>query len=144
MPRSASILLICAGTVLGIALGFRHALGLFLTPISLDLGIGRETFALGMGLMNLVWGLGAPFAGAIADRWGAGWVTAAGAALYAAGLAVLTLSGEGGQLIAGGVLIGLGLSSTGFTVVLGTVGRSVPEAQRSKALGLASMGGSIG
>lgn len=144
MPRSVWILLICGGVVLGIALGFRHSLGLFLTPISLDLGIGRETFALGMGLMNLVWGLGAPFAGAIADRYGALWITVAGGLLYAGGLAVLTLSGDGDQLIAGGVLIGLGLSSTGFTVVLGTVGRNVSEAHRSKALGIVSMGGSIG
>lgn len=144
MPRHTWILLIYAATVLGIAIGFRQALGLFLTPISMNLGIGRETFALGMGLMNLAWGIGAPFAGAIADRHGAVWVTVAGGVLYALGLAALTLSGSGEQLIAGGVLIGFGLSAAGFTVVLGTVARNVSEAHRSTALGIASMGGSIG
>lgn len=144
MPRRFWTPLICAAIVLGVAFGFRQALGLFLSPISMELGIGRETFALGMGLMNLVWGLGAPFAGAIADRYGAGWVTALGGALYAAGLAVLTLSGGGEQLLVAGVLIGLGLSATGFTVVLGTVGRITPERYRSTALGLVSAGGSVG
>lgn len=144
MARPLSLVLVCAGMVLGISLGFRQALGLFLTPITAEAGVGRETFALGMGLMNLVWGLGAPFAGAVTDRYGAGWVTVIGAVLYAAGLAVLTVSGDGGQMIAGGVLVGLGLSATGFTVVLGTVGRVVPEAQRSAALGLVAAGGSVG
>ena len=144
MTRPLLLLLGCAGMVLGISLGFRQALGLFLTPITAEPGVGRETFALGMGLMNLVWGLGAPFAGALTDRHGAGWVTVAGAVLYASGLAVLTISGDGGQMIAGGVLVGFGLSATGFTVVLGTVGRVVPEAQRSAALGLVAAGGSIG
>ncbi|MDA7949391.1 MAG: MFS transporter [Hyphomicrobiaceae bacterium] len=144
MARSILLLISCAGMMLGISLGFRQALGLFLTPITVEVGVGRESFALGMGLMNLVWGLGAPFAGALTDRYGAGWVTVAGALLYATGLAVLTISGDGGQLIAGGVLVGLGLSGTGFTVVLGTVGRIVPEAQRSAALGLVAAGGSIG
>lgn len=138
------LLLVCAGTILGIVFGFRQALGLFMTPISTDLGLGRETFALSMGLMNVFWGLGAPFAGAIADRHGAGRVAVAGGGLYALGLAAFTLSGDGGQLIAGGVLIGLGLSATGFTVVLGTVARNVPETYRSAALGIVSMGGSIG
>ena len=144
MARSLIVLIGCAGMVLGISLGFRQALGLFLTPITAEAGVGRETFALGMGLMNLVWGLGAPFAGAVTDRYGAGWVVVVGAVVYAAGLAVLTVSGDGGQMIAGGVLVGLGLSATGFTVVLGTVGRVVPEAQRSAALGLVAAGGSVG
>ncbi len=144
MARPLFLVLVCAGMVLGISLGFRQALGLFLTPITAEAGVGRETFALGMGLMNLVWGFGAPFAGAVTDRYGAGWVTVVGAVLYAAGLAVLTVSGDGGQMIAGGVLVGLGLSATGFTVVLGTVGRVVPAAQRSAALGLVAAGGSVG
>ena len=138
------LLLICAGAVLGITLGFRQALGLFMTPISMDLGVSRETFALSLGLMNLVWGLGAPFAGAVADRYGAGWVTVVGAALYAAGLAALATSESEGQILLGGVLIGLSVSATGFTVILGTVARNVPERYRSTALGIASMGGSIG
>jgi predicted MFS family arabinose efflux permease len=144
MNRSGWIMLICAASVLGVAFGFRQALGLFLSPISIDLGIGRASFALSLGLMNLCWGLGAPFAGAVADRYGAGWITVAGGVLYAAGLAVLATSGSEEQVLLSGVLIGFSLSATGFTVVLGTVARSVPDTHRSTALGIASMGGSVG
>lgn len=144
MKRPLWIIILCGGTIMGLAVGFRQGLGLFLTPISADLGIGRESFALGMGLMNLVWGLGAPFAGALADRFGAGRIAAAGGLCYASGLAAMLLSGDGGQLLLGGTLIGLGLSGAGFTVILGTVGRAAPPEKRSQALGLASVGGSVG
>ncbi|TQV75668.1 MFS transporter [Denitrobaculum tricleocarpae] len=144
MTRPLWILVFCAGAIMALSLGFRQSLGLFLTPISLDLGLGRGSFALGMGLMNLVWGALSPFAGAIADRYGAGRVAALGGLCYAGGLAALTLSGQGGQLLMGGLLIGAGLSGVGFSVILGTVGRAAPPERRSRALGLAAMGGSIG
>jgi predicted MFS family arabinose efflux permease len=144
MTRSLWIIVLCGGTVMALSLGLRQSLGLFLTPVSADLGIGRETFALAMGLMNLCWGLASPFAGAVADRHGAGRVAALGGLCYAAGLAAMTLSGDGGQLVLGGLLIGLGLSGAGFSVILGTVGRAAPPEKRSLALGVASMGGSIG
>ena len=92
MRRPLWIVLVCAGVCLGLTLGFRQALGLFLTPISLDLGIGREVFALSLGLSNLFWGITAPFAGAVADRLGAGRVVAAGGLCYAAGRRRLTFS----------------------------------------------------
>ncbi len=144
MHRPLWIVIVCAGACLGLTLGFRQTLGLFLTPISLDLGIGREVFALSLGLSNLFWGITAPFAGAVADRLGAGRVAAAGGVCYAAGLAAMTLSGDGGQLILGGLLIGIGMSGAGFTVVLGTVGRVAPPEKRGMALGAVAMGGSIG
>lgn len=144
MTRPFWIIVLSAGTIMGLAVGIRQSLGLFLTPITADLGVGRETFALGMGLMNLLWGLGSPFAGAIADRFGAGLVAAAGGVLYAVGLSTMALSGDGENLLLGGVLIGLGLSGTGFSVILGTVGRLAPPEKRGRALGIVSMGGSIG
>ncbi len=142
--RPLWIVVVAGGTIVGLAVGFRQSMGLFLPSISADLGIGRESFALGMGLMNLVWGVSAPFAGALADRHGAGRVTAGGGICYAVGLLVLTASGEGSQLLLGGALIGLGLSGAGYTVVLGTVGRLTPPEHRGRALGLVAMGGSIG
>ncbi|MCF8468664.1 MAG: MFS transporter [Sneathiella sp.] len=137
-------LLLCAGTILGLSVGYRQAMGLFLTPMTIELGVGRESFALAMGLMNLVWGLGAPIAGGIADKYGAGRVAAAGGILYAAGLLIMMMTDSGTELIIGGTLIGLGLSGSGFTVVLGTVGRLVAAEERSRALGIASVGGSLG
>ncbi|MGO1121155.1 MFS transporter [Rhodovibrionaceae bacterium A322] len=129
---------------MSISVGIRQALGLFLTPLTSDLNVGREMFALSMGMMNLLWGAGAPLAGAVADKYGARTVALLGGAFYAAGLVVMALSGSGDGLLLGGTLLGLGLSGSGFTVVLGTVGRLVPEARRSQALGIASVGGSIG
>ena len=138
------ILIVCAALIMGLSMGFRQSLGLFLSPITSAQGLGREAFALAMGLMNLVWGLASPLAGAVADRYGAGRVAATGGALYGAGLLALSWTGDGTQLHIGGALIGLGLSGSGFTVILGAVGRAVPEEKRSAALGLVTMGGSIG
>ncbi|MGI9384713.1 MAG: MFS transporter, partial [Methyloligellaceae bacterium] len=138
------IVIACAGAIMCVSVGARQSLGLFLTPISLDLGLGRETFALGMAVMNLLYGLGSPFAGAISDRFGAGRVVMVGALVYASGLMAMTLSGDGEQILLGGTLLGLGMSATGATVILGTVGRSVPAERRSRALGLVAMFGSTG
>ncbi len=68
VERRLWIAILCGGGILAVVVGLRQSLGLLLPPISAELGLGRETFALGIGLMNLVWGLGAPFAGALADR----------------------------------------------------------------------------
>ncbi len=144
MSQRLWIVIVCAGSIIGLSVGLRQAMGLFLDPVSIQLGLGRETFALAMGLMNLFWGLGAPFAGAVADRYGAGRVAVLGGAAYAAGLLIMMASPSGEHLLVGGTLIGFGLSGTAFTVVLGVVGRSAPTHLRSQALGLASVGGSIG
>ncbi len=144
MIRPLWIIILSAGTIMGLAVGFRHGLGLFLTPISADLGLGRESYALGIGVVNLVWGLASPFTGAIADRFGSGLVAAGGGMLYAAGLAAMTLSGDGHQFVLGGTLIGLGLSGAGFSVILGMVGRAAAPEKRGMALGIVSMGSSIG
>ena len=138
------LVIVCAGSILGLSMGLRQGMGLFLTPISMHLELGREALALAMGLMNLFWGLSAPAAGAISDRYGAIPVAVAGGLAYAAGLLVMMASQGSGHLLVGGVLIGLGLSGAAFTVVLGVVGRAAPVQLRSRALGLVSMGGSIG
>ena len=128
-----------------LALGIRQSFGLFLRPMTTDLGWGRETFSFAIAMQNLVWGLAMPFAGAIADRHGAGRVIAAGGLLYAIGLYLM------GQAtspllfnIAAGLLVGLGLSGTGFGVVLAVVARAYPPERRSVAVGLAGAAGSFG
>ena len=138
------LLIICAGSILGLTMGIRHGMGLFLTPISAHFGGGREAFALSMGLMNLFWGVAAPGAGAIADRYGPAKVAAAGGVAYAAGLLTMMVSNSTDHLLLGGVLVGFGLSGAAFTVVLGAVGRATPEHMRSRALGMVSVGGSVG
>lgn len=138
-------LMLGSSVVLALSLGIRHGFGLFLTPMSTEFGWGRETFALAIALQNLVWGLVQPFTGALADRIGAWRVITLGTGLYALGLLLMGFADTPLTLsLSSGVLMGLALSGTSFTVVLGAIGRAVPPQQRSLAMGLASAAGSLG
>ena len=128
-----------------LALGIRQSFGLFLRPMSMDLGWGREAFSFAIALQNLAWGLAMPFAGAIADRYGAGRVLVAGGVAYGLGLAGMAYAASPLALnLAAGLLIGLGLSCTGFGVVLAVVARAYPPEKRSVAVGIAGAAGSFG
>ena len=136
--------IICGGLILAIAVGIRQSFGLFLEPISTTLQIGRETFALSIGLVNLLWGALAPFTGALADKFGLKRVAIVGALFYSGGILILSNSASPQELLLGGIIIGSGLSGLGFTVILGAVGKFAPPEKRGTALGLTTMGGSIG
>ena len=143
--RLPVVVLIAGATILTLSIGIRNSFGLFLAPMSGDLGLGREIFALAIAVQNLLWGLTQPFFGAACDRWGSGRVVALGAVLYAAGLYQMAhASGPFDLYIGGGVLIGLGLSGTSFAAVLGSVGRNFPPEKRGLALGICTAGGSLG
>jgi predicted MFS family arabinose efflux permease len=131
--------------VLMLSIGTRQTFGLFLPPMTFDLGWTRETFGFAIALQNIVWGIGQPFAGAIADKFGAARVIAFGGASYALGLAMMAYSTTGLAFdLSAGILVGLGLSGTGFGVIMGVVGRAAAPAKRSAALGLVGAGGSFG
>ena len=143
--RTPLVMLAAAATVLSIALGIRHAFGLFLQPMSMEFGWGREVFALAIAMQNLVWGAAQPVTGILADRFGAAKTMIAGTALYVAGLVLMSMSSTPGALyLSVGVLLGLGLSGTTFAVVLGAVSRVAPPEQRSRAMGIATAIGSFG
>ena len=143
--RTPWVVLICGGLILMLALGTRQSFGLFLRPMTIDLGCGREVFSFAIALQNLVWGLGMPLAGAIADRYGAGRVLAVGGALYVLGTILMSQATTGAQLaLTGGVLLGLGLAGGSFMIVLAAFARLVPEERRSWAMGLATAAGSLG
>jgi MFS family permease len=147
MPGKAGLFWVTvqvAATILAINMGIRQTFGLFTVPVSGELGLGREVFSLSMALLNLVWGAAAPFAGAFADKYGARRVIFAGAASYVLGICLLASAGGQAALIAAGVLIGLGIAGTGFTVVLGVVGRAAPPEHRQRALAITTMGSAIG
>jgi predicted MFS family arabinose efflux permease len=135
---------LAGGTILALNMGIRQTFGLFLAPMTQDLQVSREVFALSIALLNLLWGIGAPFAGALSDKYGAKWVVISGAALYVAGLLVMANAGGEGGLILSGVMIGLGVAGTGFTAVFGVVGRAAPPEKRAQALSLTAMGSAIG
>ena len=90
--RAPVLILACGGVILGLALGTRQSFGLFLRPMSLELGWGREAFSFAIALQNLVWGCAMPFLGAVADRYGAGRVLTAGGLAYGAGLLAMAYS----------------------------------------------------
>ena len=128
-----------------LALGTRQSFGLFLRPMTIDLGCGREVFSFAIALQNLVWGLGMPLAGAIADRYGAGRVLTLGGLAYGLGLISMAYSTTPLELnVTTGLLIGLGLACTGFGVVLAVVARAFPPESRSFAVGITGACGSIG
>ena len=131
--------------VLMLAIGTRQCFGLFLQPMTMDLGWTRETFGFAIAVQNIVWGLGQPFAGAVADKFGAARVIVAGGFFYALGLLLMAYSTTGIAFdLSAGILVGLGLSGSGFGVVMGVVGRAAPPDKRSAALGLVGAGGSFG
>ena len=143
--RTPVLVLVCGAIILTLGLGIRASFGLFLQPMSTDLGWGRSHFSFAMALSNLIWGLAQPFFGAWADKQGAGRVVVVSGLLYAGGLALMPFSTTPLMLDASaGLMVGLGLSGVSFGVILGVVGRAFPPERRSLALGIASSGGSFG
>jgi MFS family permease len=139
------VILVCGGVILMLALGTRQSFGLFLRPMSMDLGWGRSAFSFAIGLQNLVWGVAMPFAGAIADRYGAGRVLGLGGLAYGFGLLAMARAATPLAFdLAAGLLVGLGLACTGFGVVLAVAARAFPPHQRSLAVGITGAFGSFG
>src|SRR5918994_1210156 len=121
----------CGCVIAMVAFGPRSSLGFFLTPMSSANGWGREVFAFAVAIQNLLWGVGQPFAGAVADRFGTNRVLIAGSLFYAAGLALMATSTSPGMMtLSAGVLIGFGLSGCSFNIVLGAIGKLLPESPR--------------
>ena len=145
LQRTSIWLMVGASLILALSLGTRHGFGLFLTPMSADFGWGRGVFAFAIALQNLIWGVAQPFTGALADRFGAQRAIIVGGVLYAAGLVLMGLADSPLSLsLSAGLLIGIGLSGTSFSVILGVVGRAVPVEKRSMAMGIAAAAGSFG
>lgn len=143
--RTPMVVIVAGCLIALITFGVRAGFGLFLAPMSADLGWGREIFALSIAIQNLLWGLGQPFAGAIADRYGSGRVLAVGALVYASGVYLMSVASTPAMMhLSGGVMVGLGLSGASFAVVLAAIGRMVSEEKRSVALGIGTAAGSLG
>ncbi len=143
--RTPTLVLVCGGIALTLALGTRHNFGLYLQPVTLALDWDRQTFAFAIAVQNLIYGVAQPFTGMIADKFGAGRVLAAGALIYAAGLVLMAHSTTGAEfLLSAGLIIGIALGCTGFSVVFGAIARAYPPEKRSAAMGIAGAAGSFG
>ena len=142
--RPWTLLLIAAAFLVMVTLGIRQSFGLFLLPVTEALGTGREVFSLALALQNLLWGIASPFAGALADKFGAGRVAAIGTLFYAGGLVVMASFVSPSGLMMGQLMIGIGLGSAGVSIALGAVARAVAPEKRSLALGMVTSIGSFG
>src|SRR3954469_137052 len=143
--RTPAVIIVCGCVIALIGFGPRSAFGLFLTPMSSANGWGRDVFALAFALQNLLWGIGQPFAGAIADRFGMVRVLSVGALLYAAGLALMAYTTSPLTLqVTAGVLVGFGLSGCSFNLVIAAFGKLLPEHYRGLAIGAGTAAGSFG
>ena len=133
----------CAIAVLGF--GARSIFGLFLEPMTAAREWGRETFALALAIQNLAWGASLPVAGALSDRFGPSRVLAAGAVVYALGIRGMAYTENAALLqITAGVLVGVGVAFTAFTIALAAMAKVVGPERRSLALGLGTAAGSFG
>ncbi len=143
--RTPLVVLICGGMILTLSLGTRHSFGLYLQPMTLDLGWTRETFAIALAIQNLVYGIATPFAGMIADRFGAPRAIVGGTFLYALGMVLMANATSGWDFsFSAGLLVGTGLSCSGFATVFGAIGRAFPAERRTMVLGIAGAAGSFG
>ncbi len=147
--RSAAvplILVVVAGcAIAAITNGIRTSFGLFTLPATADLGLSREAWGMAMAIQNLVWGIVQPFAGAIADKRGTARVVVAGLVLYAAGLVLMVWSPSALLLdLTAGILCGVGISASSFSIVMIAFGRNVPQEKRPLIFGVATAASSFG
>lgn len=142
--RPLWVVVLAAGLIVGVAMGLRQVMGLYLPPMTRDLGIGREPFSTAMAVANLIWGVGAVFAGMIADRHGAGRVVVGGTLATMAGFYVMYAAQSPFDLLLSGVLLGIGVSGTGITALVGAAGRAAPPDKRTAAIASLGMASGIG
>jgi predicted MFS family arabinose efflux permease len=143
-PRSMLVLLLLSGLIISLCMGLRQSLGLFMRPITLELGVSAAAFSFSLALQNIVWGLSQPFVGAAADRYGARPVLVVTSLVYAGGLALMVFSKGALGLNVAGFLAGIGIAGTGFGVLIGVVARATPPERRSQTVGAVAAAGSLG
>ena len=143
--RTPLVIIICGCAIGLLSFGPRSSLGFFVQPMAREFSWGRDIFGLALAVQNLLWGLGQPVAGAIADRFGVMRVMCVGAVLYAGGLLMMRYATTPLSLdIGAGVLIGFGLSGCSFNLVLSAFSKLLPPERRGLALGAGTAAGSFG
>lgn len=138
-------ILIGASLMLSLSMGLRQSLGIFMQPLTHDIGISISDFTLAIAVQNLAWGFLQPFAGAFTVRYGFRPITLFGALLYIAGLVLMvTAQGLLSIMLGAGVLIGMSLACTAAAIAMSVATRAVPATVRSTVLGIVSAAGSLG
>jgi predicted MFS family arabinose efflux permease len=142
--RPLWLIVASAAAIVGVSMGLRQVMGLYLPPMTKEIGFSREAFALAIAVANLVWGLGSPLAGAISDKYGAGRVVVVGALATMLGLYLMQVATTEAMLLLSGVLLGIGISGSGITSLVGVVGRNAPPEKRASAIAAVGIGGGLG
>jgi len=138
------VLLAAAGTF-ALTMGVRQSMALFLGPLNTSTGLGLANISLAFAIGQLCWGLTQPFAGAIADRVGAGRVLLVGLLLVAFGSFIIPwMTTTAGLILAIGVLAAGGAGMAGPAVLMAATTRLVPVERRGLASGVVNAGGSLG
>ncbi|MBT7251167.1 MAG: MFS transporter [Rhodospirillaceae bacterium] len=137
--RSPVFVLIAAAMIVFMSFGIRQSFGLFMRPVSVDMGWGREVLSLALATQNLMIGLSAPFAGALAIRWGAPRTVALGGVIFGLGIFLMSQATSPEWMFgSAGLMAGAGLGACGLPLILAIVGQVAPEAKRSLWLGMAT------
>lgn len=145
LPPSSLVILGGAALMLSLSMGMRQSMGLFMGPVTRDLGLGVADYTLAIAIQNIVWGIAQPFMGGLADRFGVRPVAVGGAFLYAGGLLLTAAAAAAWHLHLGaGVMIGVALACTGSSICMSASARVVSPAARSMVLGIVSAAGSLG
>ena len=134
---SPVFILFVSAFIVFMSLGIRQSFGLFMRPITMDLGWGREVLSLALATQNLMIGIAAPFAGILADRWGAPRTIALGGLIFSLGMVIMSQSTAPTAMFASaGLMAGIGLGACGLPLVLSVVGKIAPAEKRSLWLGI--------
>ena len=138
------MVVLAAASIAAIGMGLRQVMGLYMVPVTETLGLGRESFALAIAIANLVWGLSAPFTGAISDKYGTGIVVVFGAVTTSIGLLLMYFAQTDVDLFLSGIFMGFGVAGAGVNAVVGAVGRAASPDDRSAAMASVGMGAGVG
>ena len=143
--RTPAVVIVAGCLIAVVGFGARSTFGLYLDPMTSARGWTRETFSLALAIQNLMWGIGLPIAGAIADRFGASKVILFGALVYAVGVYGMSVAETSGALyLTAGLISGTGVAFTAFSLAMAAMARVVGPERRSMALGLGTAAGSLG
>ena len=143
--RRPEVILVAGCLIALVSFGARAGFGIYLEPMSSAHGWGREVFAVAIGIQNIMWGIGQPIAGALADRFSTARVLVVGTLVYIAGFVLMSMSDTPLLLnLSAGLLIGIGGAGASFALVMAAVGRMMPDDKRSMALGIIVAANSLG
>ena len=138
-------LAIAGAAILAVTMGIRQSLGLFVSPLNTSTGLGIVTVSFALAVGQFVWGAAQPVFGGIADRAGPVRVMMAGGILLALGLAVTPFTGSAfGLVFFLGVVTAAGAGAGSFSILIGAAANRIPAEKRAFASGFINAGGSLG